>query len=111
MENLNLKKIAKFNIGTIEEDRRVELYIDFISNELVLYAFTILKRDAISVWTKVITKIIPIDDITMETNFKDIIIGVNEEIDIKLETFKTLKELFKDVDSIEVIRDSQQPSE
>jgi hypothetical protein len=43
----------------------------------------------------------------METNFKDIIVDVNEEIDVKLETFKTLKALFKDVDSIEVIGDSQ----
>ena len=108
MEEVVLKKIAKFNIGTVEDDRRVELHINFLTNELILTAYTILNRDAISVWTKIVTKIISIDDITMETNFKDIIVEVNEEIDLKLETFKTLKELFKDVDSIEVIGGSQQ---
>jgi len=112
MEEQHLKRIAKFNIGNVEDRKRVELHINFNTNELILNAYTILNKDAaILMWTKIVTKIIPIDGITMETNFKDIIIDINEEIDVKLQTFKTLKTLFKDVDSIEVIGGFQPKSD
>ena len=106
MEGFKEHRIAQFNIGKLEDFKRVEVYIDFENNCLIFNAHTGKKVGTLTKWTQVVRRRLYFDEINpKDLNFKDLIVEINNEIDAKTKTFELLTSFFEKVDSVEIETD------
>jgi len=114
MNDKYVKSVAKFTIGKVEELKRCEIFYNITDNKLIFVGSGAQKTTSGKIWHEYVRKEQNLTDIGNEagSNFKDVVETIYNEMKEKEETLKTLQELFKEIDAIEIASTTDdQPSD
>ena len=106
VDKTDLHKISKFTIGP-DEFKRIEIYLNVLENKLVFIGLCAEKTTGVRVWHEFATRTIDLNAY-LEPNesqenlqFQTIVEEIYSEIVEKEKTLEVVRELFKNVDSVE----------
>lgn len=106
MKDDYIKSVAKFTIGDVKELKRCEIFYNITSNKLLFVGLGAQKTSSGKVWHEYVRKEQKLADMGKDvgSNFKDVIETIYKEMKEKEETLKTLQELFKEIDAVEIVK-------
>lgn len=98
----NLHKIKKITLGDPEEFKRLEIYFDILNYKLIFIGLSAPKTtEVVKTWKEFLIKEVDFNE-NLTYDFKNVVQDIYDEMIEKEKTLEIIKNLFKDVDSIDI---------